>query len=70
MVSPSRRVTSKSFSSVAALTIFCFTNANIDPGIISNEDLIDANNLSLGIAANLLGVSKLLYIESLIQKGL
>ena len=34
-------------------------NTNIHPGVILKEDIIDANNLTIGEAANLLDVSRL-----------
>jgi addiction module HigA family antidote len=42
---------------------------NIHPGIILKEDVIDANNLSIGAAANLLGVSRLTLSKIANAKG-
>ena len=42
---------------------------NIHPGIILKEDVIDANNLSIGMAADLLGVSRLTLSKIANAKG-
>lgn len=42
---------------------------NIHPGRILKEDVIEANNLSIGEAANLLGVSRLTLSKIANTKG-
>jgi addiction module HigA family antidote len=43
--------------------------ANIHPGIILKEDIIEANNLSIGKAADVLGVSRLTLSKIANGKG-
>jgi len=42
---------------------------NVHPGIIFKEDVIDANHLSIGTAADLLGVSRLTLSKITNAKG-